>query len=251
MAEIAAVLGVSDGAVKVRHLRALKRLHAALQGDEENPGRATAHERTPAESRPVASVDLDPALADLNRPAHPRAFQAGDVIDLQACLCEYPPVRRSTAGAGAGGAWRCGRRPDPRAAVSRHWRPHRYRPRPGGSASICCCREIGRGGMGVVYEAVQENAGPPRGPQGAAAHGRGPPGPAGTVSTRGEGGGPACTTPTSCPSSASAPTATSISTRCSSSPAAAWTTVLRERRDRREQPRAGARCPQRAGPPPH
>jgi RNA polymerase sigma-70 factor (ECF subfamily) len=37
MAEIAAVLGVSEGAVKVRHLRALKRLHGALQGDEEHP----------------------------------------------------------------------------------------------------------------------------------------------------------------------------------------------------------------------
>jgi RNA polymerase sigma-70 factor (ECF subfamily) len=38
MAEIAAVLGISEGAVKVRHLRALKRLHVALQGDEDNPG---------------------------------------------------------------------------------------------------------------------------------------------------------------------------------------------------------------------
>src|SRR5262249_14366712 len=37
MAEIAAVLGVSEGAVKVRHLRALRRLHGALQGDEGNP----------------------------------------------------------------------------------------------------------------------------------------------------------------------------------------------------------------------
>lgn len=35
MAEIAAVLGISEGAVKVRHLRALQRLHAALQGDSE------------------------------------------------------------------------------------------------------------------------------------------------------------------------------------------------------------------------
>src|SRR5262249_50534397 len=37
MSEIAAVLGVSEGAVKVRHLRALKRLHGALRGDEDNP----------------------------------------------------------------------------------------------------------------------------------------------------------------------------------------------------------------------
>jgi RNA polymerase sigma-70 factor (ECF subfamily) len=37
MAEIAAVLGVSEGAVKVRHLRALKRLHRALQGDADQP----------------------------------------------------------------------------------------------------------------------------------------------------------------------------------------------------------------------
>ena len=29
-------------------------------------------------------------------------------------------------------------------------------------------RQVGRGGMGVVYEAVQESAGPARGPQGAA-----------------------------------------------------------------------------------
>jgi RNA polymerase sigma-70 factor, ECF subfamily len=36
MAEIAAVLGISEGAVKVRHLRALQRLHAALQGDSES-----------------------------------------------------------------------------------------------------------------------------------------------------------------------------------------------------------------------
>ena len=37
MAEIAAVLGISEGAVKVRHLRALKRLHKALHGDAEQP----------------------------------------------------------------------------------------------------------------------------------------------------------------------------------------------------------------------
>ena len=37
MAEIAAVLGVSEGAVKVRHLRALKRLHGALQGTADEP----------------------------------------------------------------------------------------------------------------------------------------------------------------------------------------------------------------------
>lgn len=41
MAEIAAVLGVGEGAVKVRHLRALRRLHAALQGgpDDRNEKR--------------------------------------------------------------------------------------------------------------------------------------------------------------------------------------------------------------------
>jgi len=33
MAEIASVLGISTGAVKVRHLRALERLHVALRGD--------------------------------------------------------------------------------------------------------------------------------------------------------------------------------------------------------------------------
>jgi RNA polymerase sigma-70 factor (ECF subfamily) len=37
MAEIAAVLGVSEGAVKVRHLRALQRLQSVLQGDPANP----------------------------------------------------------------------------------------------------------------------------------------------------------------------------------------------------------------------
>ena len=37
MAEIAAVLGISEGAVKVRHLRALQRLHSALEGPADNP----------------------------------------------------------------------------------------------------------------------------------------------------------------------------------------------------------------------
>ena len=78
-------------------------------------------------------------------------------------------------------------------------------------------REIGRGGMGVVYEAEQISPGPPRGAEGPARPGR-------AATARRWSGSAArrrprrgCTTPTSCRSSRSARTATSPTTPCSSS----------------------------------
>ena len=77
--------------------------------------------------------------------------------------------------------------------------------------------------MGVVYEAVQESAGPARGAEGAA---RPPPGrprrsSSGSAARRGR--RPGCTTPTSCRSSASASTTGCTTTPCSSSRARAST----------------------------
>src|SRR5262249_21937727 len=111
----------------------------------------------PAESRPAASDELDPALAELIDRLTAR-IQAGEAVDLQACLREHPNYAdqlrelvsaawaRREAGRLAGGSF---------AALAASPRPPDVRR----LGEYLLLREVGRGGMGVVYEAVQESLG--------------------------------------------------------------------------------------------
>src|SRR5262245_15757990 len=110
-----------------------------------------------AQSRPAVSDDFDPALAELIDHLTAR-IQAGEDIDLEACLrehSEYADQLRELlaaalalreAGKLAGGSF-AALAASPPTPVGRRL------------GEYLLLREVGRGGMGVVYEAVQETLG--------------------------------------------------------------------------------------------
>ena len=137
-------------------------------------------------------IDRHPELADEIRELFPAMVEMEQVKDDRQAAAEQP--------AAAGRCRRCEQLGDFR-----------------------ILREIGRGGMGVVYEAEQVSLGrhvalkvlPQQLLLDAQAQA--------ALRARGAGRRPSCTTPTSCRSSASASTTACPTTSCSSSRAWAWT----------------------------
>ena len=78
-AEIAAVLGISEGAVKVRHLRALERLRGRLADDGQG-SRPRERDRDPEQL--AGSPAADPVLAELVERLTAR-LQAGEPVDIE------------------------------------------------------------------------------------------------------------------------------------------------------------------------
>jgi RNA polymerase sigma-70 factor (subfamily 1) len=148
--EIAAVVGASEGAVKTRHARALLRLQAMLGDDEE--GKTMSH----------AVSAVNSSLENLLEEFADR-LQTGEAPEVEAFLAEHPEhadqlrrlwptmcvladLGRSGSAAGAAAPQVNGAATDPGPAT-------------GILGDFRIIREIGRGGMGIVYEAEQVSLG--------------------------------------------------------------------------------------------
>ena len=95
--EVAAVLGLGEGAVKIRQLRALERLRG-------RPGRRSEEDcdERPRAGRPVLEAsETDPVLAELVEELTGR-LQAGEPVDLEAVRPPAPRAGRAAAPAAAG-----------------------------------------------------------------------------------------------------------------------------------------------------
>ena len=82
--EIAEVLGITEGAVKVRHLRALERLRSRL--DDNNAEGSAMNQHT---NGSATSAGADPDLAQLIDELADR-YQSGEPVDWDAVAREHP-----------------------------------------------------------------------------------------------------------------------------------------------------------------